>query len=105
MMYVCLDERAGLPHNKFLEGTYFPGHLKAYGDAFVFKRGPGPHGADEAGNASYTDMDESFVLDARDGHLAKMILRELILCPAQWVMRRGAGDYQCVILTEDGMST
>ena len=107
MMYVCLEVSAGLPHNEDLEQINWASGLKVYGDAFVFKKESGSHGADEVGHTRYTDMDKSFVSDAPDGHLAETILRprELIFCPPKWAMARGAGDCQCVILRDDERST
>ena len=59
LMYLCLDEDSGLPHNKNLSELSQFHDVKAYGDAFVFRMDW--NASDELGPAIYIHMDEFFI--------------------------------------------
>ena len=69
LLYVCMGERAGLPHNETVEciltvygdGTR-PFHLKAFGDAFVFATKPESK-AVGSGPAEFKNMSLIFVME------------------------------------------
>lgn len=75
MMYVCLEEEPGLPHNRFLEQI---AGVEVFGDAFVFKMES--KAFEDSGRVVYVDMEENFVQDAKSesGRLAKRVLRKLM---------------------------
>lgn len=94
MMYLCLDERSGLPHNEELErlvrlgrGPAYPmDPFDVYGDAFVFRMEPQSKQCDEPKRAKYIHMDRDFVeavkgLEERYGNWAFATLRKLLVCP------------------------
>ena len=93
MMYLCVDERSGLPHNDYLEklvelgrGPNIPStRFKVYGDAFVFRMESESKGYDEGRRARYVHMDDGFVDSAMSrGTVATWafcLLRRLLLSP------------------------
>ena len=86
LMYLCLDEGAGLPHNKCLEGLYKyhkEGRYTAvlpfvvYGDAFVIKKSK----ADESKRTEYMDIGKGFkslVDDPVSNDVRSLMLRFLM---------------------------
>lgn len=56
MIYACLNKRAGLPINKFLD-TKMAYDTTVCGDAFVFRIEANVDGTDKPGRANYIDMD------------------------------------------------
>lgn len=94
MMYLCLDERSGLPHNEELErlvrlgrGPAYPTMepFDVYGDAFVFRMEPQ---SKKSKRARYIDMDRDFIeavkgLEIRYGNWAFATLRKLLVCPEE----------------------
>ena len=73
MMYVCLDEDAGLARNKYLE---LVSGLHVYGDALLFKVKRG--GLAKLDRAEYVNMDEGFGRDWRSVIGANNILGKLL---------------------------
>ena len=87
MLYLCVDERAGLPRNEYLEevlddssgerGTR-PAPI-VYGDAFVFKKEPKLQGPDVSERAEYAHMDQDLVDSVRyNGFRAQAVLERLL---------------------------
>ena len=101
MMYMCLDERSGLPHNEYLEELVNLGEgpstpfvpFKVYGDAFVFRMGSTKskqHGENQ--RAKHIHMDWDFVDSALSrrrelGSWAWIILRKLLIRPEKGAWR------------------
>lgn len=97
MMYLCLDKRAGLPHNEELERlvklgrgpAYVMDPFDVYGDAFVFRMEPqSKRQFDGPKRAVYTNMDTGFIegvkgLDLYYGNWAFATLRKLLVCPQE----------------------
>ncbi|KAM0806141.1 hypothetical protein BDR22DRAFT_958592 [Usnea florida] len=73
MMYVCLDEDAGLARNKYLESV---SGVYVYGDAFLFKLKRG--GLAKLARAEYVDMNDDFGRGWRSIGSANNILRKLL---------------------------
>ena len=73
MMYVCLDEDAGLARNKYLESV---SGFHVYGDAFLFKVKRG--GLAKPERAEYVNMNDDFGRDWRSFGSANNILRKLL---------------------------
>ena len=73
MMYVCLDEDAGLARNKYLESV---SGLHVYGDAFLFKVKRG--GLAKLERAEYVNMNDDFGRGWRSFVSANNILRKLL---------------------------
>ena len=83
-MYVCLDEKAGLPRNEYLEALFCSqkgrwtsmGPMALYGDAFVFKKMVGSEGG-----SGYLDLSEEFLLGGRLSGVAEVVVDRLLRYP------------------------
>ena len=75
-MYLCLDEKSGLPYNENISKLASFSDVRVYGDAYVFKMEPNRF--DELGRAKYIHMDELFVESAGRGFHAGNNLRKLL---------------------------
>ena len=96
MMYLCVDQRSGLPCNEYLKwlvkigrGPLIPSKpFGVYGDAFVFRMESKSKESDEPNWARYINMDENFIDSAtsrrrEQGTWAFCMLRKLLVCPEQ----------------------
>ena len=86
MMYLCVEEQSGLPHNKILERLVndskgratWSDPISVYGDAFVFRKESSPNGLAGSKGAKYIDMEGNF-----RGAFADSILQYLLMYPGK----------------------
>ena len=86
MMYLCVDDQSGLPHNKTLERLVnvskgratWSVPISVYGDAFVFRMASTSSGLAGSKGAKYIDMKENF-----RGAFADSILQYLLMYPGK----------------------
>ena len=78
MMYVCMDEKSGLPRNWYLESLFLGlTVVKVYGDAFIFKKEAESIGSSDSRVAKYLHQKEDFDVAMKET-MFKDVLRKLL---------------------------
>ena len=71
-MYVCFEEKAGVPHNRYLEGL---SGVEMFGESFLFKM---YRDFDGDGKPIFRDMGAESVRELEGGGLMEGIVRKML---------------------------